>query len=695
MGKQDMINQIASRFSQMGISFQVGNGADITVAAEFLDAGWSTGGKKISYEASIFADESSNTVFMWEMTKETGFGLSFGGEGSSSFQSGKSLFRKVKSVQYGPDGKAYEYTLDLGAIPKAVKEAAKLSGWKFKTVINKNKAVYPAGYMPAFTAAGAFSAGQAQDAQIGAQPSTQQGAQPISGRQGGEAAGRFCMNCGAPLPPGAKFCEKCGSAVGSAPLQGGFAAFGPHASGQPQYQPQMAPAGPFKAEAMKKSGRKGGAFGLIGFLILGALLVFLLIEQKAAPTGWAVSLGIFLIAFIMQRLLSKRGCLLHFILWILTALALLIAMSYWNGGEISFTTARLKNACMTTATDSSGRPVDKVSAYAPSAPQFVAAAELRNAPPNTRIKYVWKYVTSDVLIAEYVLDSGSSDANVYVFGTLTNNAPWPEGKYKVEMYIEGRTNPDAAVEFEVKSSAGNSSGNKAQSQVLPASANAGGAPAFKIDYLFYELWPSFRFGSATGALKDVWLAVDGDITFSLKANPAGFSTPSDEVSKISAKIIVLKPPTVGAVKLYRFQIDKVCSPNTPDEMKKYSLPMEFDIPVVENYKEAEKPENYLISFSKSINFSQIRIFYCIENLMKIDPKLINTAVSVAKSKGITSNELRSKIGVELIIVMKSGEKHRVYFEREMMPGDFYGEKRLSVEENYQGEDTPIFSQKVD
>ena len=110
---------------------------------EFLDAKWSTGSKKINYEASIFADEQERIVYMFEKTTEIGQGLSFGLSGGSSFQSGSTLYRKVKSIQYGPDGKAYEYSLDLGAISKAVKEAAKRGGWKFKTVLNRKKASYP------------------------------------------------------------------------------------------------------------------------------------------------------------------------------------------------------------------------------------------------------------------------------------------------------------------------------------------------------------------------------------------------------------------------------------------------------------------------------------------------------------------------------------------------------------------------
>jgi len=147
MSKVELIDIVRAELSSMGIPHETGSSTDIIILADFLDAGWSTGKKKITYEASIFADEETKTVFMWEMTKEQGHGLSFGSESSSSFQSGKTLFRKVKSIQYGPDGKAYEYTLDLGAIPKAVKETAQQYGWKFKTVINKKKAMYPVGYM--------------------------------------------------------------------------------------------------------------------------------------------------------------------------------------------------------------------------------------------------------------------------------------------------------------------------------------------------------------------------------------------------------------------------------------------------------------------------------------------------------------------------------------------------------------------
>jgi hypothetical protein len=146
--KDQILSEIKTKLSELGIPFQNGNDTDITIESEFLDASWSTGNKKVNYESCIFVDERDKTVYMYEKTTEMGKGLSFGSDSESSSQSGTTLFRKVKSVMYGPDGKAYEYNLDLGSIPNAVKESAKQHGWKLKTVFNKNKAMYPVGKTP-------------------------------------------------------------------------------------------------------------------------------------------------------------------------------------------------------------------------------------------------------------------------------------------------------------------------------------------------------------------------------------------------------------------------------------------------------------------------------------------------------------------------------------------------------------------
>ena len=64
MSKQILMEQIVQKYSLTGIPYRVGQEADIQIKAEFSDAGFSSGNKKINYEATIFMDESTQTVYM-------------------------------------------------------------------------------------------------------------------------------------------------------------------------------------------------------------------------------------------------------------------------------------------------------------------------------------------------------------------------------------------------------------------------------------------------------------------------------------------------------------------------------------------------------------------------------------------------------------------------------------------------------
>jgi hypothetical protein len=139
--KQDLIQEIVTKLSSIGVRAEAGDKTDLTINEELLDASFSTGKKKVRYESMILLDEADKTVKMYEKTTEISAGVSFGMSGESTFQSGKTLFRKVKSVQYGPEGKVFEYEFDIGAITKTVKTAALAQGWKFKTVIMKKNAM--------------------------------------------------------------------------------------------------------------------------------------------------------------------------------------------------------------------------------------------------------------------------------------------------------------------------------------------------------------------------------------------------------------------------------------------------------------------------------------------------------------------------------------------------------------------------
>jgi len=132
--------ELLNKLKSIGVPAHRAEEADIEISTTFTDAKWTAGNKVIKYHGMISFNESEKTIFMYEKTSESSSGISFSGGMESSFQSGKTLFRKVKTVAYGLDGKAFEVDLDLGAIPKTVKEYGKQIGWKFKTVLSTKKA---------------------------------------------------------------------------------------------------------------------------------------------------------------------------------------------------------------------------------------------------------------------------------------------------------------------------------------------------------------------------------------------------------------------------------------------------------------------------------------------------------------------------------------------------------------------------
>jgi hypothetical protein len=142
MDKSGIIAKIASLYGEIGIGFQLGGSADITVDQELLDVKLLTQKMKLHFENSILVSEKDRTVYYFEKTRDIRAGMGFGFSGESSFQSGSTLFRKVKSVGIGPDGRTYAYEFDIGRLSKIVKETAKEAGYKMKVVLNKKKASY-------------------------------------------------------------------------------------------------------------------------------------------------------------------------------------------------------------------------------------------------------------------------------------------------------------------------------------------------------------------------------------------------------------------------------------------------------------------------------------------------------------------------------------------------------------------------
>ncbi|HOR85463.1 MAG TPA: zinc-ribbon domain-containing protein [Bacillota bacterium] len=365
MSKEQLMSNVLEKFDQLGISYSKGQGTDISINCEFLDASWGTGKKSISYEAVIFFDERIQTVFMRELTKESGSGFSFGSSNESFSQTGSTLFRKVKSVQYSTDGKAYEYDLNLGEIPNSVKKSAKEYGWKFKTVLKKENAMYPPGYV--------------------SHPTANADTEPL-----GQIT--YCEGCGKSLPDNAAFCENCGKELS---FGAGFCKYCGTAVKKIQENPV----------AQAERGR-----------------------PAAKPK-------------------KKKGCLIA-LLSIVGIIVLLIAMAIANGGEISYSTAKLSEAVMASEVDPvTMKPVAKTDTFSAQTPVIYAAVLVRNAPDDTKISTKWTYIPENYEII--MLDFNTTEASQYVaFHVSKPDQGFPLGEYKVEFFLNDE--PADVLNFSVK-----------------------------------------------------------------------------------------------------------------------------------------------------------------------------------------------------------------------------------------------------
>lgn len=139
------------------------------------------------------------------------------------------------------------------------------------------------------------------------------------------------------------------------------------------------------------------------------------------------------------------------IIFVLILFLLLISLTACalpaDGFELSFSTANMTNATMTTALED-GAPVDSVTGYAQDAEKLIVVGILNNAPDDTSIKFVWNYLTDPMVIDEVIIES-VGDSGVYIYSTLTNDGLWPIGDYSVDLFIDDRDEPDATVKFSV------------------------------------------------------------------------------------------------------------------------------------------------------------------------------------------------------------------------------------------------------
>jgi hypothetical protein len=118
---------------------------------------------------------------------------------------------------------------------------------------------------------------------------------------------------------------------------------------------------------------------------------------------------------------------------IIAALCIAAALS---GGEISFSTANIREAVTAKSVDPvTAEPVDATDVFSSDVGIIYMAAYIRNVPPDTEVSSVWTYIENG---SDAMSDIIVIDGDCWVQFNLTSSDGFSEGDYKVDIYINGK-----------------------------------------------------------------------------------------------------------------------------------------------------------------------------------------------------------------------------------------------------------------
>jgi len=137
-----LLADILATFAQYpSFNAQYGTDADIVVDNNLVNANWGAGNKKVDYSAVMKAVETELTIYFWDIVKESGAGLNFGGFEAETYSvSGKSRSGVQKMMIVGADGTPVEWEWDYAATRRIVEDVGARHGWKTKVVLQKKSA---------------------------------------------------------------------------------------------------------------------------------------------------------------------------------------------------------------------------------------------------------------------------------------------------------------------------------------------------------------------------------------------------------------------------------------------------------------------------------------------------------------------------------------------------------------------------
>jgi hypothetical protein len=117
----------------------------------------------------------------------------------------------------------------------------------------------------------------------------------------------------------------------------------------------------------------------------------------------------------------------------------------------------ISEVTMAVAVDENGKPLYSTTVFNPDSDVFFCSFKVTDAPPDTKIKGEWIYVSGEVeeqIGKNYVMNEmtitveGTRDAAVFYRRPPMPTYRWPKGEYKVVLYVNEKE--EMSVPFTVK-----------------------------------------------------------------------------------------------------------------------------------------------------------------------------------------------------------------------------------------------------
>jgi len=119
--------------------------------------------------------------------------------------------------------------------------------------------------------------------------------------------------------------------------------------------------------------------------------------------------------------------------------------------EFDFSTANISDVRVCTSMSGNLCGNDN-STLSISTQNIFVSCKLKNAPPDTKVKFTWKYVEGEPLVIdEVVLNSEDRGTNLDLHSSLSRPYNgWPKGKYAVEIRIGGNDDTPEVKNFQIR-----------------------------------------------------------------------------------------------------------------------------------------------------------------------------------------------------------------------------------------------------